>query len=503
MRQIVLGPPGTGKTRKLLDYVAEELRRGVSPEQIGYVSFTRQAAREAISRATEQFNLPSQDFPFFSTLHSLCYRQLGLGRGSVFEGAAIKKFSEYAGVKITGRWSEDGTMTGFDIGDRILFMDNLARVRCIPLRQAYDMDPDMMSWNVVKHVTDSLLAFKRANGLHDFTDMLREFLQSNARVRLKSLFVDEAQDLSLLQWHVVDRLAQDCERVVIAGDDDQAIYVWSGADVDHLIDMQGDVSVLGQSWRVPPVIQHEARGVIRNVSRRRSKPWRARAGEDGRVERVMKFDDADCGQGETLVLARNTYVLREQVEPELRRQGIIYERYGQSSLDAKILSAITAWERLRGPAGEPVEASQVRQVYEYMTPDVGVKRGFKSKVAELDPERLVSLAELQQHFGLLRHDPWFKALDRLPPDEVEYIRAARARGERLTQRPRVRVSTIHGSKGGEADHVVVMKEMASRTFREMRDDPENEARVWYVAATRARQRLTIVESQTGRSCPWL
>jgi superfamily I DNA/RNA helicase len=53
--------------------------------------------------------------------------------------------------------------------------------------------------------------------------------------------------------------------------------------------------------------------------------------------------------------------------------------------------------------------------------------------------------------------------------------------------------------------VVIMKEMASRTHQEMQKNPEDERRVWYVAATRARERLTLVEPQrdSARKCPWL
>ena len=83
------------------------------------------------------------------------------------------------------------------------------------------------------------------------------------------------------------------------------------------------------------------------------------------------------------------------------------------------------------------------------------------------------------------------------------MRSALARGESPRKRPRIRLSTIHGSKGGEADHVILSTEIAQRTWREMDAQPEDEARVWYVGVTRARERLTIVGATTPRACPWL
>ena len=127
-------------------------------------------------------------------------------------------------------------LLGFESGDRIIFMENLSRVRGITLRQQYDeMEGDGLQWREVERVADALKVFKQQRALLDFTDMLAQFVESGITMPLDVLLVDEAQDLSRLQWRVVSRLMPSCRRVVVAGDDDQAIFIWSGADVDQLI----------------------------------------------------------------------------------------------------------------------------------------------------------------------------------------------------------------------------------------------------------------------------
>jgi DNA helicase-2/ATP-dependent DNA helicase PcrA len=500
--EVILGPPGTGKTSTLLGIVDEELARGTPPDRIGYVSFTRRAADEAITRACENFSLTRSALPHFRTLHSMAFRQLGLSRGDVLEGARLRAFGEHAGVRISGRWSEDGTLTGFDLGDRIIFMENLARTRCVPLRQLFEENDDGLPWHVLDRVSRTLAEYKAAEGLMDFTDMLTRFVESGIRLRLDVLVVDEGQDLSALQWRMVRQLAAGARRVAVAGDDDQGIYRWAGADVDTLIEMEGDVRVLAQSWRVPPVIQSLAGGLIERIRHRRPKTWKAREGSEGEVEYVPDITHADVSEGDTLILARNTYVLREQVEPELRRQGIVFERDGHPSVSRSVLGAITAWEALR--AGEEVSLAAAREAYTYLASGSGVARGHKTlSTFGDDPDRRVTMDELRRDGGLLADGVWHDAMEKLPQTDMSYILRARQRGERLLSRPRVRVSTIHGAKGGQADHVVVMKEMARRTYADMRREPEDEVRVWYVGVTRAREKVTIVESQVQQACPWL
>ena len=215
--------------------------------------------------------------------------------------------------------------------------------------------------------------------------------------------------------------------------------------------------------------------------------------------------EVDLGGEQTvLVLARNAYLIREQIEPALVAQGIVYERNGRSSLNMKALSAAESWTRLG--RGQAITVSDARVMYEYLKEKTGRKRGFKElKQFGDEVDRLVTTQDLVDHGGLMM-DPsaiWSTALERLPAEDVAYMTAARRRGERLRAAPRVRVSTIHSAKGGEADHVVLFREMAKRTHREMEEKPEDEARVWYVAVTRAKNDITLIAPETAQSCPWI
>lgn len=494
--EILLGPPGTGKTTSLIGLVEEEMARGVPPDRVAYISFTKRAAEEARGRAMAKFALTSKQLPWFRTIHSLCFYALGLTSSEVFEGKKAAEFGDWIGVPMSAHFQMDeGASYGFQIGDRCLFMENLARVRGIPLRQQYDEDHDELPWSIVDRVARGLAEYKAAKGLHDFTDMLVRFAESDWSAHVEVLFVDEAQDLSNLQWRVVEKIARGARRVVVAGDDDQAIYRWAGAAVEHFVRLPGKERVLDQSWRVPTSVQDVALGVLGRVSERRPKLWRPRAGDAGSVVRVGSLDDIDFAAGDdVLVLSRNVAPLRDDAMPLLRSDGILYDFRGGSSVRQSVVDAILDWERLR--KGERIPVTAARKVYEQMAVDEGFKRGHKKLPHWTDDEATVSLPELKEAGGLKTDAIWHDALTRLVPEDRVYMIRALKRGEKLTRKPTVKLSTIHGSKGGQADHVVLIRDVAWRTMRESRQLYEDEARVFYVATTRAKNRLTIVSPQT-------
>lgn len=489
-REIILGPPGTGKTTKLLQLVEEELAVGTEPDRVGYVSFTRKAAHEAIDRACKKFNLEPKQLPYFRTLHSLCFHSLGMTQSDVMSGARVKEFGDWLGLRLsTFRSMDDSSMFGFTEGDRALFMENLSRVTMTPLRELYDRNPDDLPWRLVDRVSRGLVEFKKSTGVLDFTDMLKLFVDGGWSPPLEVVFVDEAQDLSMLQWQVVEQISKKARRVVIAGDDDQAIYRWAGAAVEHFVSLEGVSQVLGQSWRVPPEPQKVASELIGRVSNRREKEWSA-AEHEGVVERRGDLGTVDLSGDDILILTRNVFSLRK-AESEIRREGYLYTSRGKSSVSEETIDAIRLWESLR--KGEEITSDECRKIYNLMSSDKGFRRGYK-KLPGVEEDKMVDIDWLEKFGGLLTREPWFKALDRVPGDDINYVRAALSRGEKL-EKPRIRLSTIHGSKGGEAEHVILLPDMARRTYDEMLDNPEDEARVWYVGVTRTKNKLSIVKPE--------
>ena len=80
--------------------------------------------------------------------------------------------------------------------------------------------------NTLYLLSEELQRFKKEKGLKDFNDLLEDFLTKESYNKFKVLFIDEAQDLSLLQWEMVRKIWSHAEKTYIAGDDDQAIFKW-------------------------------------------------------------------------------------------------------------------------------------------------------------------------------------------------------------------------------------------------------------------------------------
>ena len=96
----------------------------------------------------------------------------------------------------------------------------------------------------------------------------------------------------------------------IAGDDDQAIYKWAGADVDSFIALEGQYLPLTQSFRIPAKVHGVAMGIINRIRNRIDKTWQPKTVQ-GSLHRHYSADTIDMSTGEWLVLARTKHLLKD------------------------------------------------------------------------------------------------------------------------------------------------------------------------------------------------
>jgi superfamily I DNA/RNA helicase len=247
------------------------------------------------------------------------------------------------------------------------------------------------------------------------------------------------------------------DRIYIAGDDDQAIYQWSGADVKYFLGIQGKINILTHSYRLPNDVLTFAKYILRQMSRRIEKNYEG-TGIPGRVKQVNTLEEIKINPEETyMFLSRNNVFLKD-IEEELMKRALVYSMKGELSAKQSELDTIIAYERLRRErTGADDEVATLRA------------KGFKKMNLDL---------------------PWYDCID-WPNEKIAYFR--RLIGNKVPiGKTNLLVSTIHAVKGGEADHVVLLTDVTRTVKHNMDHNPDSEHRAFYVGCTRAKKSLTIV-----------
>ena len=104
-----------------------------------------------------------------------------------------------------------------------------------------------------------------------------------------------------------------------------------------------------------------------------------------------------------------------------------------------------------------------------------------------------TLKECQEQHGLTTSNVWFESFNGLYPMTETYIRNMRANGEMINKNPRIKMSTIHGAKGGEADNVLLLQDLTGAAIETFSHDPDELHRLFYTGATRAKRELHVLD----------
>jgi superfamily I DNA/RNA helicase len=348
------------------------------------------------------------------------------------DGRKLRKFGEDIGIPIGGGSLDDDRTDGDEYIRTISFAKNAGT----DIWTAYRTLGEPGIPATFKYFVESYENYKREYGFLDFDDMLELFEKSLSKdphtpvACVDKLLIDEAQDLTPMQWSIVEMLSEQAVETVIAGDDDQSVYTWMGADPSIFINMKRfPHEVLEQSHRVPKKVYDQAMAVISQIENRVEKNYRPRQGT-GKLHfspNVSEEDFRACDDN-MMVLFRDRYRMRD-FEKILREEMIPYSVIGGSS------PFTNKW------------ASKI-------------KKGEEFDLLEVP----TYLYDFYINLALRPH---------------------------LFNAPMMRLGTMHQSKGLEANQVWVDLTLQGKALKQFDFDPDSERRLLYVAMTRARETLTL------------
>jgi len=517
--EVVLGPPGCGKTTHLMAEVRAEILRERLPAAIAAVTFTRAAAKEIVRRVSTECSATPFDMPWVRTIHSMAYRLLGVERRGMMTPKAWQRFGERYAYVLSDVGNENTDEHGTEMpqrteDDRWRHAYEWGRARRYTLDQTeYAYDPPLEAAHFRLFV-ERYESFKAQEGVRDFADLLEDALGA-PRPGVAVAFIDEAQDLSPAQIACVEHWFADCERVVVVGDVDQAIYEFQGATPAWMTDLarQTTPRVLSQSYRVPAEPHALARAIITRNADRIDAQYAPRPA-DGVVENLslrealQRLDPAV----RTFILVRNRMFLTDPSEYCLRA-GFPYLVEGGGGVcpyrRESLVRALRVAIRLSEGEGCTVADLAVVLTFVPARGSTLLARGFKAVIARLQATKKLTAADIATLGGgglltaLQQTGPLSVFQRGVKPSELAYFQALLQQHHGIPE-PTITLATIHGVKGREAPRVLVLCDLARATWRDYQtaEGQEGENRVFYVAVTRTQHELWLIRRETELYYRW-
>ena len=164
-------------------------------------------------------------------------------------------------------------------------------------------------------------------------------------------------------------------------------------------------------------------------------------------------------------------------------------------------SAISSWDYLNSGNNREVTYKEAMNLYDHISASEGqLARGAKKMLKSANDQDLFSAQSLRRDFGLVAEGAWDTALDKIKDEDRAYATALLNRGVKLNTKPMIKLSTIHGSKGGEANNVLLYMDLTGKALEQMARNPDDAYRVLYVGITRTKENLVLKlpeDSQRG------
>lgn len=400
---LIVAGAGTGKTRTLAARVGHLLAGGVSPERVLLLTFTRQAARELLSRVRGWPGVPdgAGERVWGGTFHAVAHRllrahadRMGLAQGfSVLDRADAEDLLDLAREALV---SSAAAATGGRVAARFPQKATCLAVysRCVNAEETVDhVVARRFPW-----VSDHAVALKElfrlyeerkaARAVLDLDDLLvwwRALVEDPAlgpevAARFDHVLVDEYQDTNRLQRAVLLGLARGARNLTCVGDDAQAIYGFRAATVKNMLDFEQDfpgaaVVRLERNYRSTQPILDASNALIAQAKTRHDKTLVAETGrtsepggarpllvrcldERAEADHVIRAALERLEEGTPLrhqaVLFRTAYH-SDLLEVELGRRKIPFRKYGGLRfVDAAHVKDALAFLRIvENPADEP------------------------------------------------------------------------------------------------------------------------------------------------------
>lgn len=527
----VIGIPGAGKTTRAIELIRLMRERGIPLRRIGYSTFTRAGRREASKRAAEAFGESLEGLEregWFRTIHSACMRLLGTSKGELVNGDR-DWFRSVLGDKVeTEADAEEDWASQFKGENPIaltLRLWDIARARLMPfadvLEEAKDLAGPSRELARVQEVwVEQYEAAKRRDRRFDFTDYIARYAglsftmagprsadPEGALPELPAWIFDEAQDTTPLLDLAARRLSTGAQWVYLFGDPLQGIYTFSGADPKVFMAWQVEAEQrLTKTYRCSAAVLGLATRLIYNNR------------DFTRELMELVLEPASEG-GDVLETSASSWLT--QVNPEIPTLVMSRTNRGSIEMGEQLTAAGIPWRSVKHGGRFPkVTSTKLCEAFETLETGFGIDGDAWSRIVDAVPKELLQRGAKTR----CRNKEYREALPVITAEEVDHskfggtsdlrqrivtgawrelvdaadlvaLACLKKHGD-VAKHPQVLVSTIHGTKGMEAEEVFIDTSISGPVVRALQseDGREEERRVWYTGVTRAKSKLVLVRS---------